>query len=39
MQKKSNYVIFPPYQRKKDYSVNIQMIDNSTHIPNSLTWV
>ena len=26
--KKSNYVIFHPYQRKLNYSVNIEMIDN-----------
>ena len=29
--KKSNDVIFRPYQRKLSYSVNIQMFDNSTH--------
>jgi len=29
--KKSNYFIFPPYQRKLGYSVNIKMFDNSTH--------
>ena len=31
--KKSNYVIFRPYQRKLNYSVNIEMIDNCTQIP------
>ena len=30
--KKSNYVIFRPYQRKLGYLVNIQMFDNSTNI-------
>ena len=34
--KKSNYVIFRPYQRKLVYSVNIQMFDNSTHTITSL---
>ena len=34
--KKSNYVIFRPYQRKLGYSVNIQMFDNSTHTVTSL---
>ena len=34
--KKPNYVIFRLYQRKLDYSVNIQMIDNSTHTFTSL---
>ena len=35
--KKSNYVIFRPYQRKLGYSVNIKMFDNSTGIL-SLIW-
>ena len=30
--KKSNYVIFRPYQHKLGYSVNIQMFDNSTQL-------
>ena len=34
--KKSNYVIFHPYQRKLNYSVNIEMIDNCTQIPTTL---
>ena len=34
--KKSNYVIFRPYQRKLNYSVNIEMIDNCTRIPTTL---
>ena len=34
--KKSNYVIFRPYQRKLGYSVNIQMFDNSIHTFTSL---
>ena len=34
--KKSNYVIFRPYQRKLSYSVNIQMFDKSTHTFTSL---
>ena len=34
--KKSNYVIFRPYQRKLGYSVNIKMFDNSTHTFTSL---
>ena len=34
--KKSNYVIFRPYQRKLNYSVNIEMIDNCTQIPTTL---
>ena len=34
--KMSNYVIFCPYQRKLYYSVNIQMLDNSTHTFTSL---
>ena len=29
----SDYVIFRPYQRKLNYSVNIEMIDNCTQIP------
>ena len=32
----SNYVIFRPYQRKLNYSVNIEMIDNCTQIPTTL---
>ena len=31
-----NYVIFRPYQRKLNYSVNIEMIDNCTQIPTTL---
>ena len=34
--KKSNYVIFRPYQRKLNYSVNIEMIDNCTQISITL---
>ena len=34
--KKSNYVIFHPYQRKLNYSVNIEMIDKCTQIPTTL---
>ena len=34
--KKSNYVIFRPYQRKLNYSVNIKMIDNCTQIATTL---
>ena len=34
--KNSNYVIFRPYQRKLNYSVNIEMIDNCTQIPTTL---
>ena len=34
--KKSNYVIFRPYQRKLNYLVNIEMIDNCTQIPTTL---
>ena len=34
--KKSNYVIFRPYQRKQGYLVNIQMLDNSTYTSTSL---
>ena len=34
--KKSNYVIFRPYQRKLNYSINIEMIDNCTQIPTML---
>ena len=34
--RKSNYVIFRPYQRKLNYSVNIEMIDNCTQIPTTL---
>lgn len=34
--KKPNCVIFRPYQLKLDYSVNIQMSDNSTHTFPSL---
>ena len=34
--KKSNYVIFRPYQRKLNYSINIEMIDNCTQIPTTL---
>ena len=34
--KKSNYIIFRPYQRKLGYSVNIPMLDNSTHTFTSL---
>ena len=34
--KKSNYVIFRPYQRKLNYLVNIEMIDNRTQIPTTL---
>ena len=33
---KSNFVIFRPYQRKMDHSVNIQMFDNSNHFLTSL---
>ena len=36
--KKSNYVIFRPYQRKLGYSVNIKMFDNSTHTFTSLEY-
>ena len=32
----SDYVIFRPYQRKLNYSVNIEMIDNCTQIPTTL---
>ena len=31
-----DYVIFRPYQRKLNYSVNIEMIDNCTQIPTTL---
>ena len=34
--KKSNYVIFRPYQRKLGYLVNIQVFDNSTNTFTSL---
>ena len=34
--KKSNYVIFRPYQRKLNYLVNIEMIDNCTQTPTTL---
>ena len=34
--KKSNYVIFRPYQRKLNYSVNIEMIHNCTQSPTKL---
>ena len=34
--KKSNCVIFRPYQRKLNYLVNIEMIDNCTQIPTTL---
>ena len=34
--KKSNYVIFRPYQRKLNYSVNIEMIGNCTQIPTTI---
>ena len=34
--KKSNYVTFRPYQRKLNYSVNTEMIDNCTQIPTTL---
>ena len=34
--KKSNYVIFRPYQRKLGYSVNIKTFDNCTHTFTSL---
>ena len=34
--KRSDYVIFRPYQRKLNYSVNIEMIDNYTQIPTTL---
>ena len=34
--KKSNYVIFRPYQRKLNYSVNIEMIDNCTQLRTTL---
>ena len=34
--KKSNYVIFRPYQLKLGYLVNIKMFDNSTHTFTSL---
>ena len=34
--KKSNYVIFRPYQRKLNYLVNIEMIDNCTQISTTL---
>ena len=33
---KSNFDIFRPYQRNMDYSVNIQMFDNSNHFLTSL---
>ena len=33
---KPNFVIFRPYQRKMDHSVNIQMFDNSNHFLTSL---
>ena len=36
--KKSNYVIFRPYQRKLGYSVNIKIFDNSTHTFTSLEY-
>ena len=36
MYKKSNYVIFRPYERKLNYSVNTKMIDNCTQIPTTL---
>ena len=36
MYKKSNYVIFRPYERKLNYSVNTEMIDNCTQIPTTL---
>ena len=32
----SNYVIFRPCQRKLNYSVNIEMIDNCTQTPTTL---
>ena len=31
-----DYVIFRPYQRKLNYSVNIEMIDNCIQIPTTL---
>jgi len=34
--KRTNFVIFRPYQRKLGYSVNIKMFDNSTHTFTSL---
>ena len=34
--KKSNYAIFRPYQRKLNYAVNIEMINNCTQIPTTL---
>ena len=34
--KKSNYVIFRSHQRKLNYSVKIEMIDNCTQIPTTL---
>ena len=34
--KKSNYVIFRPYQRKLNYSVYIELIDNCNQIPTTL---
>ena len=33
---KSQTVIFRPYQRKLNYSVNIEIIDNSTQFPTKL---
>ena len=36
MYKKSNYVIFRPYERKLNYSVNTEMIDNCIQIPTTL---
>ena len=34
--KKSNFVIFRPYQRKMDHLVSIQIFDNSNHFLTSL---
>ena len=36
--KKSNYVIFRPYQRRLGYSVNIKMFGNSTRTFTSLEY-
>ena len=33
---KSQTVIFRPYQRKLNYSVNIEIIDNTTQFPTTL---
>ena len=36
MLQNQTFVIFRPYQRKMDHSVNIQMFDNSNHFLTSL---